>query len=136
MNLRPADWHDHLLLYQWRVDSELEADWWQGTPTTLESHNAKLRQWLASPSVQVWIAEQEVPIGHARVDSNGDLSYRIIPSHRRQGLGTELISEVMRITPHSRLKATVAASNKASCRALEKAGFVRREDFVSYRWPK
>lgn len=156
VTLRPATWADRHLLYRWRRDEETTADWWNGTPVTLESHCTWLRKMLDSPAVHIWIAEAEAgqrydprgnlkatpkkdrvqPVGMARLDSNGELSFSVEPLWRGQGVGSQIVSQAVMLAPVDRIKANADKANQAGIRTMQRAGFKIRDDVIFLRWPQ
>lgn len=139
MKLRPATIHDCEQLYRWRREDD-NATWTAGKPPTRKQHHNWLKLRLASPAVQLFVAEHDgEPIGTARIDSNGELSFFIDPAHRHEGHGTQLVfaaTEAAYRLGHSRVKAVADETNLPGIRTMVKAGFVIRPDVVFLRHPR
>lgn len=139
LTLRPAHWQEAKLFYRWRQQDE-GADWYPGPSVTWESHV----DWFVRRSgvgaislVQLFVAELDgVPVGQARVDSNGELSFSIDEARRGKGLGTELVRQATALSGWDRLKANADRANEAGIRTMVAAGFVVRDDVAFLRWPE
>lgn len=138
MDIRPATHQDAQLLYKWRVESEEETPWWNGTPITWETHLQWLTPRIDSPLVHIWILQEEgQPVGEMRLDSNGEATIELVEEKRGQGLGAQALQwlcEQAVSLGHSRVKASIDDQNTPSIRAFEKAGFEYRDDVVFYLW--
>jgi RimJ/RimL family protein N-acetyltransferase len=126
------------LLYEWRQDDE-DNDWWEGKPVDWDRHVDWLLPRLLSPCVHLWVAEEDgIPVGQARLDSNGELAFSIDKDFRGRGYGTALVQKATRAARSEgwgRVKANVDLSNEASVRTLEAAGYKIRPDVGFMRWP-
>lgn len=130
LTLRYATDADADLLYQWRRDDE-HNDWWEGSPVTWDAHIGWLRPRIDNPLVHIWVGELDgIPIGQARLDSNGELAFSIDKAFRGRGHGTELVrlATAEGRKHHGRVKASVDLSNKASVKTMIRAGYVLRSD--------
>lgn len=138
MTFRPATRADSNLLYGWRAAAE-DAPWWNGRPVTKLAHEQWFQDRLASRAVRIWIAEDDgEPVGHARLDSNGELSVEIVPERRGEGRGTKLIVATSHLgveqLGHTRIKACVDESNASARKAFLNAGFEERPDVRFFLW--
>lgn len=88
----------------------------------------------------MWIGEVDgIPVGQARLDSNGELAFSIDKDFRGRGYGTDLVRKATRAAGSAgwgRVKANVDLSNEASVRTLKSAGYVLRPDVGYMRWPQ
>ncbi len=138
VKIRPAHMVDADLLYEWRQHDE-NNDWWQGNPVEWDKHLDWLIPRLLSPVVDLWIGDVDgIPVGQARLDSNGELAFSIDKGHRGKGYGTQLVKKATAAAaagPWGRVKANVDLSNEASIRTLTAAGYVLRPDVGFMRWP-
>jgi RimJ/RimL family protein N-acetyltransferase len=133
MKLRRATLEDAALLYQWRVEGE-QADWYEGSPTSADSHLLWLAQRISTPLVTIWIVEvDDAPVGVVRLDSNDEISIEIAPAHRDKGYGTDALKGAV-FNHRGRVKANVDWSNIRAQDAFEKAGFEHRTDVFFYLW--
>lgn len=139
MDLRPAHATDAELLYEWRQSDE-NNHWWEGNPVEWEKHLDWLLPRLVSPVVSLWVGEVDgVPVGQARLDSNGELAFSIDSGLRGRGYGTEIVRLATREAERAgwgRVKACVDLSNEASVRTLRSAGYALRDDVGFMRWPR
>lgn len=152
MELRRATILDAELLYQWRVQGEQEAGWYEGPATMPTAHLTWLRKRLNNPAVDLWIAEDRVPdydpsgniaensvrklvqVGTARVDSNGELSFYVDPEWRKRGYGTRIVQEACRLSAHHRIKACADRANVLGIATMLAAGFQMRNDVAFLLW--
>lgn len=138
MTIRPATAKDALLLFEWRQADEAN-DWWEGEPVEFEKHLDWLVPRLVSPVVDVWVGEVDgVPVGQARLDSNGELAFSVDAAFRGRGHGADLVRKATRAAASQgwgRVKACVDLSNEASVRTLASAGYAMRPDVGFMRWP-
>lgn len=138
--LRPASMADSDLLYGWRVRDERDSPWWDGIPVTRERHAFWMAERVHNPAVRLWIAELDgVPVGDARVDSNGEVTFNTLPEFRRRGLGTKILVAATALAAEDgwgRVKASVDDANVASVRTLERAGYRHHPDVLFFRWPQ
>lgn len=140
LTLRPATLADAKMLFEWRHADEIASPWWKGEAVEMEGHMRWLRERLRNPAVQLYIAELDgVPVGDARIDSTGEVTYNIIPEQQGKGLGTKLLLALTAIAQEQgwkRIRALVDDTNLASIRVLEKAGYKHRPDVLFFRWPE
>lgn len=139
MRIRPAHASDAELLFEWRQADE-KNDWWKGDPVDWNKHLDWLLPRLLSPLVDLWVVEVEgVPVGQARLDSNGELAFSVDAAFRGRGYGAELVRKATRAAAAAgwgRVKACVDLSNEASVRTLRAAGYAMRPDVGFMRWPE
>jgi RimJ/RimL family protein N-acetyltransferase len=138
LRIRPAMALDADLLFEWRQADERN-DWWQGKPVEWEKHLDWLVPRLLSPVVDLWVGEVDgVPVGQARLDSNGELAFSVDKDFRGRGYGTELVKKATLAAKSAgwgRVKACVDSDNEASTRTLMNAGYAVRPDVRFMRWP-
>lgn len=139
MIVRPAILADAQLLFRWRLDDE-QAEWWQGEGVSFTNHYQWLEERLNSPSVILLIGEVDgTPVGQARIDSNGELSFSIDKHHRGKGYGVKLVqlaTEAAYQAGHTRVKAVADNTNDAGITTMMKAGYKLRPDVVFLRHPE
>lgn len=139
LRIRPATAKDAQTLFEWRQADETN-DWWEGDPVEWEKHLDWLFPRLDNPVVDLWVGEVDgVPVGQARLDSNGELAFSIDRDFRGRGHGAQLVQKATRAAASAgwvRVKACVDLSNEASVKTLLKAGYALREDVGFMRWPK
>ena len=135
MDLRPAEGTDYKLLLRWREEGET-APWYQGRKIDWRDHAKWLIDRLRKPRLcKIWIAEVDgEPIGQARIDSNGEISYYVAPEYRELGYGTQIVQLACQLSGHHRVKASVDGDNEAGIRTLLKAGFVEHPDVKFFLW--
>lgn len=106
--------------------------------------NSRLPEWTSTSDHWLCLViidnETNAPVGVTGfiVDennrSNAEVGYLLLPEHHGKGYGTESLQGLLHFAIHelhlSSLTATVTEGNDASCRVLEKCGFV-----FSQRYP-
>lgn len=140
LTLRAARFQEAELFRRWRIDDE-GAGWYQGPLVDRGKHVDWFLERVVTGSgsrvVQLFVAELDgVPVGQARVDSNGELSFSVDRAYRGWGYGTELVRQAAELSGWHRLKANADRSNEAGIATMVKAGFVVRDDVAFLRWPE
>lgn len=67
----------------------------------------------------------------------GEVGYRIRKDDRNKGIATKALARFLKLCGKNKLKACVRKENAASCRVLERNGFVKVKetgDICHYRW--
>lgn len=132
--LRRATADDALFLWGLANDPAVRATAFHPEAIPLDAHCAWLERRLGSAAARIWILERRgCAIGQVRYDrvspDVAEIDYAVSAPYRGRGLGhvslrlsAELASSELGVR---RLRGEVLASNAASGRAFEKAGFVR-----------
>ena len=138
LELRPAEADDCELLWRWANDPDVRQASFQSEPIALETHTRWFERKLADPSCTIYIATDGAgePIGLIRFDLSAEgakVGVSVAAAHRGKGYATPLIRagvEAVLGAPDSPavVNAFVKASNAASIRAFERAGFVRTRE--------
>ena len=141
MDLRLATLAEEDLFLEWRAEDERNSPWWNGRPVDTYGHAVWFRARVDNPAVRLWIAEKDgEPVGDARLDSNGEVTFNTLPQHRRRGFGTQILREATRLAVEedgwTRIRAVVDDANHASIATLHKAGYRHRPDVLFFRWPR
>lgn len=140
LRLRLVTMDDCETMYQWRVADEEASPWFTGKTADWDLHQKWFAARVDNPCVRLWICERDgVAVGDARLDSNGEVTYNVLPEFHRQGIGSWILGEVNRLAVlegWQRVRAVVDDTNTASIGCLEKAGFKFRADVFFYRWPE
>jgi RimJ/RimL family protein N-acetyltransferase len=131
--LRRARAEDCEAVWRWNNAAEVREVSFRSTPIPLDEHRAWYSRVLADPGSFVWIVEVErAPAGVVRIhpsDTSPVVSIALGATHRGQGVGGEAVARACRAfaaaTGRGLLHAHIKASNEASVRAFERAGFVR-----------
>jgi RimJ/RimL family protein N-acetyltransferase len=131
--LRPAVADDARLLWEWANDPQVRASAFNSEPIGWDGHLAWFTRKLRDEGCMILLAlsEADAPVGQIRFDRAADGSVEIdvsvAPEQRGQGLGSELIRvgvrEYLDRTGATHVDAWIKASNFASRRAFESAGF-------------
>jgi len=138
IRLRLAKQEDGPEIWRWRNDPVSRQFSFNSAPIPLEEH---LNWWaasLANPKRRTYILESEhgEGLGSLRKDETEageiELSWMIAPEHRGKGYGTTLLRLGIE-GEKGRCIALIKPENIASCRMVEKVGFVKREMGV-YEW--
>lgn len=143
LNLRRANWSDARVLWEWANDPEVRRMAFQSEPIAWEAHLDWFTRKLANNEslMLVYSNEHGCPLGQIRFDIDpitGDatVDVSISPLHRRNGLGSQMISagvdEIWSDPRVVRICAIIKAENTASARAFEKAGFKRGPDSLRH----
>ncbi|GMV21731.1 MAG: hypothetical protein AMXMBFR57_16800 [Acidimicrobiia bacterium] len=132
--LREVEPGDSERLWLWATDPMVRATAFSPEAIPRDAHDRWFAGRLADPATVMFIAESPTghPVGQIRFDVNpegaADVDVTIDPGHRGQGLGRQLIVEgvarLRALRPGRAVRALVKASNMASRRAFEHAGFV------------
>lgn len=139
--MRLATLADEELFLEWRAADERTSPWWNGRPVNTEGHSRWFQARVDNPAVRLWVAEVDgVPVGDARLDSSGEVTFNVLPEHRRRGFGTQVLREATRRAVEedgwTRVRAVVDDANTASVSTLHKAGYRHRPDVLFFRWPR
>jgi RimJ/RimL family protein N-acetyltransferase len=130
--LRPASESDADWLLELRNDPAVRSASRRTGAVRPEEHREWLRRTLRDPDCTLLVAELDGrPIGQVRFDrlasNECEISVSVVASHRRRGLGTELIKAgvdwLRRKAPDATVVAEVRTGNDASYRAFRTAGF-------------
>jgi RimJ/RimL family protein N-acetyltransferase len=139
LKLRPVDWNDASLLWEWANETEVRRMAFHSDPITWESHTEWLAKKLADDNCLMLVGADETgtPVGQVRFDvdpSRGEavVDVTISPLRRGMGLGCQMIRDALDIVWRDsrvvRICAFVKSENAGSARAFEKAGFKRGPD--------
>jgi RimJ/RimL family protein N-acetyltransferase len=137
IRLRLARQEDGPDIWRWRNDPISRQYSFNSTPIPFEEHLIWWASSLANPKRKTYILENEQGegLGSLRKDEteNGEieLSWMVAPEHRGKGYGTTLLR--LGLEGESACIALIKPENIASCRMVEKMGFVMREVGV-YEW--
>lgn len=142
--LRNAGIEDSDLLLAWRNDEATRMNSLNSAPVPADEHACWLDCTLRSADRSLFIVEESgIPVGTVRIDSlpNGqkDLSWTIAPERRGSGIGKQAVKKAIDEHPDWVFVARIKASNTASIRIAERAGFrFQREEngvlfFSTYR---
>jgi UDP-2,4-diacetamido-2,4,6-trideoxy-beta-L-altropyranose hydrolase len=130
LHLERAQRADAELLYYWRNDALARAMSFDDAPISWDGHLSWLERKLADPGVTLFIGfAGELPVGQARLEfaaGEAELSYAVDPLLRGLGFGTALVEQAVRHAGAGApggLRARVKASNTASRRIFERAGW-------------
>ncbi len=114
-------------LLRWRNDPETRKNSVQSDLIQRSEHEEWLKQTIQSVQKELYIAELEgTSIGSIRFDLNADhsweLSWTVAPEARGKELGTQMVSEAVRMKK-ARIISKVKSANVASQKIALKAGF-------------
>ena len=133
--LRRAVATDAEALYHWRTDLVTRAASRNTAMVERDGHRAWLRNALANPNRQIYVAEYRgEAIGTVRadkVDSGWQLSWTVAPESRGRGLGIRMV-QLLAASIRGSIEAVIKPGNAASIRIAEAAGmrFDKEEDGV------
>lgn len=136
VSLRPATMDDAQLLFDWRNDHETRANSLTTVPVPWEDHCRWLRASLENPRRDLIIAEMDgVPVGTVRIDRGvgTEMSWTVSPARRVRGIGKAMVSKAC---PSGVVLAQIKATNVASQRIAEHAGFRKIEDGPLQLWKR
>lgn len=136
VTLRRAEPADSTRVWEWNNAPEVRAASISRDPIPREDHERWFAAKLASADSLVLVIEGDgVPCGVVRFDRRGEhgvVSIALEASARGKGIGRRAIEEGGRryreLVPVRSLEAWVDASNPASLRAFEAAGFARESE--------
>lgn len=120
LHIRPATLDDAKLLMDWRNDPETCRASVSQDPVEWNGHVGWLTRRLERTDPQLFVAEIEgTPAATYRID-DGQLSYTVAPTFRRQGIASHLLKQIRE--RHGALTAEVKPHNVASIKVAERAG--------------
>jgi len=140
LRLRPVQFEDRRLLWEWANDPDVRAASFSSEPISWKAHEVwfdeKLHSLQGSDSkTLIFIAEDEEAkaVGQIRFDSRSEGEWEVGISldrnMRGRGLGSELIAagvrELLKEIRTARIHAHVKPLNRASAKSFENAGFRR-----------
>jgi RimJ/RimL family protein N-acetyltransferase len=139
LTLRPTDWSDARLLWEWANDAEVRRMAFHSEPIAWESHVEWFAKKMADAHCLMLVASDEAgcTVGQIRFDidpTSGEatVGLSISPSRRGEGLGTQMIKEaivvLLRDRSVGRISAFIKSENVGSQRAFAKAEFKRGAD--------
>lgn len=132
LHIRPASLDDAELLWTWANDPEVRRHSFHREPISMAAHLQWYRAKLASPATRIWIVEENgTPVAQIRYDrtdaSSAEIDYSVASAYRGRGLGTEAVCRTWALAccelKLAQVEGLVFASNPASARVFEKAGF-------------
>ena len=136
MKLRRATMADAHMLLRWRNDPATRAASHNTDEVSLDGHLRWLAATLENPRRDLWIAEDDGPVGTVRADhSDGvaELSWTVAPERRGHGVGSRMVS-LAASQIDGPIRAEVKVGNEASRKIAESAGMTleREEGGVLY----
>jgi len=132
VTLRAATPDDAARLLEWANDPATRAASFDRDPISWDDHVEWLAGVLADPDRRLWIAEEAgMPVGQVRIDREPDgagvVSIGLADGARGRGLGSAVLRSGLGAAAGTlgiiRARAVVRASNLASRRLFERAGF-------------
>lgn len=137
---RRATIADSRRVWEWRTASDLERTSLSGQVPLFQDHHLWFTHALNDPQrVFRVLSLGEWPCGYLRLDFNTQARARvstcISPDAQGKGLSAFLLAEAMRLAQHSGLSyldAEIHATNAASLRCFERAGYARRSSIGSF----
>jgi RimJ/RimL family protein N-acetyltransferase len=133
LSFRKADSEDLMICFEWANDPEVRRLSYNSDPIALEDHIRWFHNKIKSPNTHFYIIEySSKPIGQIRFEGTDELiiSYLISSEMRGKGLGSLILKEgVKTIIKNSEkvrnISGYVKEENIPSCKAFEKAGFLK-----------
>lgn len=138
MKLRQAKQKDLDYLLYLRNDDQTILNSFNKTKVKLDDHVKWFNESLANKNRKIWIFENDLqPLGMIREDFNDNqitLSWVIDPMHRGLGLGTIMLSTLIKDRNESFI-ANIKKDNFSSIRIVEKNGFelISSDSFLTYK---
>jgi len=139
IKLRKAGIDDCRDLFAWRNDPVTRQVSFNSGELKYEDHEKWFKKYLQDPDRSMFIAEAEdnEKLGMVRFDrikdDSWEISINLSPAHRGKGLGSLIISKSCELFAEShsnkKLVARTKASNIASIKAFEKAGFCKTSEY-------
>lgn len=132
IHFQKVAWHDARLMWEWANDAEVRSESFFSKPIPWEVHRDWVREKLADPQAQMWIAREEgVAVGVVRLqvksESFVEIAITVAPQSRGNGLAPHLIQHavdwVVQCWHVPQLQALIKPKNIASRKAFEAAGF-------------
>lgn len=121
VSLRRATPEDQDALLRWRNDPVTCANFHNRAPFSAGTMRRWLLAALGDPRVGLHVAERDgLPVGVLRVDPDGAVMMIVAPEARGQGVAGAMLGKL----PDRPLFAEIRATNVASRKAFERAGFV------------
>ena len=134
LSVRPAALEDADRLLQWRNDPVTRGNSFRTEPIGVEEHRVWLRRTLEDPGTRMYIGMRgSTPCGVVRFESRSDgaseANIALDPAFRGQGLAASVLrlarTQYIADGGKDRTTARVKATNVASLRAFERAGYRR-----------
>lgn len=144
LRLRRAKDSDIDLLFQWANDDTVRANAFHTEKIPYEKHVQWFEKMMADASVHQYIlCDDGTPVGQIRLNVEQDaayIDYSVSPGQRSRGYGGSMLQMVPtqlledKIAGVARLVGQVKYENKASARAFEKCGFLKKEmpEYLQY----
>ncbi|MDE6055714.1 MAG: GNAT family N-acetyltransferase [Lachnospiraceae bacterium] len=144
LRLRKADYDDMDLLFEWANDDTVRANAFHTEKISYDNHVQWFEKVMADADVYLYIlCEGEKPVGQIRLNVQGGeavIDYSIVCDQRGKGYGSEMLQMMqtqlnteksMHVT---KIVGQVKYENRASARAFEKNGFLKKElpDYAQY----
>lgn len=144
ITIRPVNGNDCELLFVWANDPDVRKNAIRPSAIPWEDHKQWFANKLGSPASRMFIMErQNIALGQIRYDLKDgcwSIDYAIDKQYRGEGLGKKILELTLPFFAGEIVRATVKASNPASKKAFEAAGFAKTgeqemmgEIFVNYQ---
>lgn len=137
LRLRKADSADMELLFAWANEAAVRANAFHTEKISHEEHVRWFEKMMADAEVYQYIlCEGERPIGQIRLNVKGreaTIDYSVASGERGKGYGSAMLRLIQEqlaadhIQQIAKLSGQVKYGNRASSRAFEKSGFLKRE---------